>query len=457
MALVIAAATAAPLRAQEPTDTLLPAALLDALRQSNPQLIALRAAVDAAEARVGATGFAPPATLSAEIEEVPGGIGLSGAESMRLELGRTFLTGGRREARRSVAAQDVERAHLELALAERRVLARAAQLLTRAGGTAAIARRLAAEDSLLQTAEEALRPRFAVGDARYVDVLRLRTERLRARSDLAAALSEARVERHRLAALVAGLDSAAIGPRGPATPTPAAPAAVAPATAALVDTLLESLITRLASGEPLAPLPAPPDLDSLVALSAAVQRADAAVERALAARRLARAEQRPLVAASLGAQRFVTEDGPTLGATLGASVSLPFTARRANRLAGEAADRAVAAAQIARAATVAQVRAALGAALERYRAATERLALFDAALLRGAREERESALATYRSGELSLLELLDFERALTRAETDRLASRIAAVDALADLLAGEVETTVAAPDTDLSILLPEVE
>ena len=64
-----------------------------------------------------------------------------------------------------------------------------------------------------------------------------------------------------------------------------------------------------------------------------------------------------------------------------------------------------------------------------------------------------------RNGELSLLELLDFERALTRAETDRLRSRIAAVDALTDLLAGDVDSSVADADTDsaidLSSLLPE--
>jgi cobalt-zinc-cadmium efflux system outer membrane protein len=162
-----------------------------------------------------------------------------------------------------------------------------------------------------------------------------------------------------------------------------------------------------------------------------------------------------MVEVSLGAQRFVTEDGPTIGATLGASVSLPFTARRVNRLSSEAADRAVRAARVSRQAAVAEVRAALGSAVERYHTAREQLALYDAALLRGAREERESALASYRSGELSLLELLDFERALTRAEINRLRSRIAAVDALTDLVAGD--GTSAADDSDLSGLLSEVQ
>src|SRR5690606_27058251 len=425
LALVIGAVNADALHAQEPVATPDSSALLDAVRRTNPRLVALRAALDAAEARARATGFAPPATLSAEIEEVPRVIDVLGAESMRLELGREFLTGGRRDARRAVAEQDVRRADLELQLAERRILAHATQLLARAGGTVAIARRLAAEDSLLQTAEEALTPRFAVGDARYVDVLRLRTERLRARSDLAAALSDARVERQRLAALLGGPDTV-VAPRTPAKIV-----------------LLDSLIARQADDSLVIVLPPPPDLDFLVASSAAVRRAAAVLEQALARRRLTLAEQRPRVAASLGAQRFVTESGPTLGATLGASVSLPFTAGRANRLTSAAADGAVVAARIAREAATTEVRAALGSALERYRAAIEQLALFDSSLLQGVREERESALASYRIGELSLIELLDFERALTRAETSRLRSRIVAADALADLLSGEAESAVA--------------
>jgi outer membrane protein TolC len=58
----------------------------------------------------------------------------------------------------------------------------------------------------------------------------------------------------------------------------------------------------------------------------------------------------------------------------------------------------------------------------------------DAALLRGAREERESALAAYRTGSVSLLELLDFERALARAEIERVHALLEAVDAWADLM-----------------------
>jgi outer membrane protein TolC len=62
-----------------------------------------------------------------------------------------------------------------------------------------------------------------------------------------------------------------------------------------------------------------------------------------------------------------------------------------------------------------------------------RLAVYSSALLAGARQEREGALAGYRSGELALIALLDFERALARAEIDRVRARIDAADALAEL------------------------
>jgi outer membrane protein TolC len=100
----------------------------------------------------------------------------------------------------------------------------------------------------------------------------------------------------------------------------------------------------------------------------------------------------------------------------------------------QAAEQDVAAARAARDAAAADARAVLGSALERYKSARERLTLFGQALLRGVREERESALAAYRAGELSLVELLDFERALARAEITRLESGIEAAEAYAELL-----------------------
>lgn len=383
------------------------AALRAAVQRSNPELSARRAAVEAARSRVAATGFGEPAALSAEVEEVPGGIDLAGA-SVRVEVGREFVAPGRRNAARALAETDVRALEASLAAAGTRLDAAVLRSLTAAAGWSAIARRLAAEDSLLVGAEEGLTARFSVGEARYVDVLRLRTERLRVQSEQAEARSQARAVRVALQGLLGPVEGG--------------------------DALIEAAIAETTPR--LVTLPPAPDPDSLLARSGAVLVAQAAVDRARAGRALTAAEQRPRFSGAVGLQRFgADEGGGTVGATLGGSVTLPFTARRANQAALASADAEIAAATAELGATVATVRAELAAALERYEAARTRLSAFDAALLRGARDEREAALASFRAGDLSLIELLDFERALARAETERLRSVVDAADALADLYA----------------------
>jgi outer membrane protein TolC len=177
-------------------------------------------------------------------------------------------------------------------------------------------------------------------------------------------------------------------------------------------------------------------MDSLLAWSGRVRFADAAVGHARAAREVARAEQRPRLALGLGAQVFTEADARRVGPTLGVSLGLPFTAHRANTARAAAAERAVAATEAEQQAALLTTRADLAIAAARYTAARQRLAIFDRMLLVGAREERETALAAYRNGEFSLIELLDFERALARAETDQWRARMVAIAALADLLSG---------------------
>lgn len=392
------------------------------LRRSSPELAARRSALAAAESRLRATGFAPAAVLSGEIEEVPSALDVAGAGSARLEVSRDFLAGSVRSAQRAMQTAEVQRARILLDATDRRLIARAGQLLTRAAVALSVARRLAAEDSLLASADQGVRTRFAVGDARYVDVLRVRTERLRVQTDRAAALTDSRIARRSLLSLLAAADSL----QG------AAP---------LVDSTLVRLSapvrSRAGDTSAWAALPPAPDLDSLVAASGAIQMLAAQVAHADAARRLAAAEQRPQLSASLGAQRFERDGGGhTVGPTVGFAVSLPFTRSRANRAALDAAGRELDATRAQGLATIAATRAELAAARDRYEAVRERLASFDAALLRGARDEREAALAAYRNGELSLLELLDFERALARAEIAQLQGRADAADALFDLIAG---------------------
>jgi cobalt-zinc-cadmium efflux system outer membrane protein len=408
-------------RVHAQADTGARTALLNALKRFSPELTGRRATLRAAEARLRATGVVAPLTLSGELEEVSRGADIAGAGSARIEVSREFVPNGLQSARRAVAQADVEQERVSLDVAERTLIIRTDLLLIRAAGSLLIARRLAAEDSLLSRAEESIRTRFAVGDARYVDVLRLRTERLRVQTERAAAITNARVNQRALAALV---------PDSNGLPN-----------TSVVDSVLTYLLnpaSALSVGAMLwSQLPLTPGIDSLLSLSGAVRLATIDIERTEAARRVALAERRPLLSTSLGVQRFEKADrGHTVGPTLAFSVSLPFTARSSSATAIAAAEDELTAARARARAAIAASRIDLAAARDRYEAVRERLALYDAALLRGAREERETALAAYRSGELSLIELLDFERALSRAEIAQIQGRIDAADALAELLGG---------------------
>lgn len=384
----------------------------DAAQRGSVALSAARAARDLAVARAAARGHAAPLSLSAGLSEAPAANLDQG--NLRLELGRDLLTGPKRHAERALADVDVLAADADLAATARQLEAALVRDVVHAAGALRIAERLASEDQVLVGADAGVRGRFAVGEARYVDVLRVRTERLRVQSERSSALAESRAARARLRVLLTA-DSA----RG----------------------ALDAALLTLANADGNAwrsLLSPPPSLDSLVALSAAVQIGAIDIERAARERALSALEMKPQVNAFAGIQRIgQANNGPTLGPSLGVTVSLPFTAATANRLTARATEQRVATARRARDATRTDVMSHLSAALERYAAARSRLDAFDAALLRGAREERESALAAYRTGSLTLLELLDFERALSRAETEHTRALMDAIDAWADLMGAE--------------------
>ena len=408
-AAVLLLASASGVAAQEvlPIDSTIAEQLRGAILRSNPTLQAARASVEAAQARLTGAGMAPAAVLTGEIEDVARGTDLAGA-GVRLLVEREFLTGGRRSAARALASAAVRVEQAALYAAQRRLVARGYAAVARVAVASATAGRLAAEDSLLLAAEASLRDRFAVGDALYVDVLRLRTERLRVQNERAEALTTALLARSILAGLISQDDLPQI------------------------DSLIAERPDALLAGA----IPPAPDLDSLLKAASALRLAEATVERAQAERTLVLAEQRPRFSAALGAQRIGVEvGGASFGPVLETSITLPFTARAANRAAAAAAEREVAAAVARHEAVIAAVRADLASALVRYEAARERLTVYDSVLLLGIRDERESALAAYRAGQISLIELLDFERALARAEIERLSARADAAEALADLLA----------------------
>lgn len=388
--------------------------LADSAVARSPALAALRATVAAAEARARASGFGAPAALAVEAEQVPDGADLTRAGSARLYLERAFQPAGLATATRQVAASDVARASVRLAAVTRAVAIRADALADGAAAWLAVGRRLEASDSLLASAEASLRTRFAVGDARYVDVLRLRTERLRTRSARAAAETERETRR-----------AALLGVLG-----------VGEAERAAWLVRVDSALAALAAAGPRA-VPPLPSADSLLVLAPARALADAARARAEAEQRRARAARGRRLSASLGIERFLGAEGTfRVGPVATASVSLPFTAGRANR-AGAAADELAvrAAAEDVRAVEVAE-RARIAVAIRRVESVQRRLALFDAALLRGAEQEREAALAAFRAGQLTLLELLDFERALLDADIARLRATADLADAYAEALTG---------------------
>jgi len=378
-------------------------------RDESPVLQAARAARDLAAARAAATGHATPATLSAGLSEAPAASIDQG--NLRLEIGRDLLTAPRRRAERAVAEVAVRAAEISLSVEERRRDAALLRDLLRAAGARRIAERLAAEDLVLLGAADGVRERFAVGQARYVDVLRVRTERLRVQVERSRALADARVA---AAALMAPLRSES--------------------TRSTVQAAIDSLAADQSDAWRVV-LPPALTLDSLLAVNERVLLGEVEAERARRERALLVAEQRVQVSAYAGVQRVgQANNGPTFGPSLGFSMTLPFTAARGNRLAVGAAEQRIVSVGTTQFATLAEVRGRLQAGLARYAEARLRLETMDAALLRGAREERESALAAYRTGSVSLLELLDFERALARAEIERVHALLEAADAWADLM-----------------------
>ncbi|MBI2407606.1 MAG: TolC family protein [Gemmatimonadetes bacterium] len=398
--------------------TVLPVGLRAGVLARAPEVTTLRAEVTAAERRRDALGFAPPATATVATEDARGGRADRG--TTRLDISWDLLSAGRRQGARAVGEADVLAARAVLDGAHLQALADAVRALYGGAGARIVARRLAMQDTLLADAESSLAVRFASGDARYVDVLRLRTERLRVQGNRVQATAGADAAATALAALL-GSDSAAVEQ--------------AAASFSSAEGVLDASDTTRLEGSR---LPAVPALDALLAASPQLQLASAQRRRAITAQQLTRAQQRPAPTIGLGLQRIGAdvERAPAFGPALAFGLTLPFTAAPANRAASAAAAEDVVASEAAERASIVTVRAGLSSARTRYDAARVRLTSFDRALLRAARDEREGALAAYRNAQLSLVEFLDFERALVEAESSRIQATVDALDALADLIEG---------------------
>lgn len=374
-------------------------ALRQAQRSNDPLLAARQATIEAARLRLGAVARRGPLDLSFELEEFRVTDPLN--QTVRIAAAHEFVPAA---AVSAVSARRLAQLELEEARLAGAALVAGIDLdrhVIEASVWQRIRARLLEEDSLLVRAGATLNARFAAGDARYIDVIRLRTERIRVQSEAIDALALAQSARLRLVGLV-GDDAAEI-----------VDAAVASVRELRIPTL--------------------PAARDLIASAPAIQLAAAEVTIARADLGSTRAESLRRWTAGVGLQRFEAGTGYTIGPVLMGSVSLPTPQRAVrNALAQAAAQDTVSASRTHRAA-ISRLRADVAGAEARFNAARQRYESSDARLLAAAREERESALVAYATGELSLIELLDFERALARAETQRLESYLRMVDAWADI------------------------
>jgi outer membrane protein TolC len=331
---------------------------------------------------------------------------------LRLEVSRDFLTGPRRQAERGIAEVDVKAADADIAAAERMTDASVVRAAVSAAIGRSILARLTQQDVLLSSAEENLRSRFSTGDSRYVDVLRMRTERLKIQGERNATMSETRIAEIQLASMLGQ-----------------------PAVHSTVNAQLDTLATMAWNQSFRKLLPQIPGSDSLVALSAEVQARQIDEARVVAANALSVAQRKTQLNGYAGIQRIgQANNGPTIGPSVGISMTLPFTAARASERSLAAEREAATGAAIATESARSMARARIEIDVERFQSGVSRLESFDNAILVGAREERESALSSFRNGDLTLSELLDFERALSDAEIARLRALIETFDAWADLV-----------------------
>jgi len=398
---VMALVCAGPTQAQEPALFRTPqmAALRDAERKGSPLLAAGSQDVAAARIRMANVATRGPVTVSLDLDEWNLTDPLSQTVAVVAEhefLPKQLLHSS---TARATALLSASEARLEGALIERMV--ELERHVAKAVLWRRIHARLAQEDSLLERASVTLSARFSIGDARYVDVIRLRTERIRVQTESADALAQSRAATRELVAIIgAGSE-------------------------ALVNDAINSITTL--------PVPQAPGIDGVIATAPVVRMAGAEIEMSRANLLTIRSEMAPRWTAGVGLQRFDTGSGFTVGPALTGSLTLPSFQKSVRSASTLAAAHDTLAAGGRYAFVIRRLRGEVASVEERLSAARDRFQGVDVRLLAAAREERESAIISYASGGLQLSDLLDFERTLARAEIQRLQSYLDIVDAWADL------------------------
>lgn len=371
-----------------------PVSLSDALargRDVSPRIAKAKAELKAAEGRAIQAGVRPNPTLSAEVENFSGTgpYRTFGQTETTVAVSQPFELGGKRRARKAVAAAEREFAQVALRTAEADVgydIAISFAELRAAEDRAELARQVVARAVELARIAETL-----VDVGRDPPLTKLRADALLAEAEAERLRAEAQLlsARQRLALLIGSEDpelSAAVQDL-PAPPTLAAGA--------------QSLDERLAAAE-----------------------RDAAAARV----RLAQAEGVPDITASGGVRNF--RESRDTAFIVGVSIPLPVFNRNRGNIAAAQADGDAAEAQLAQ--------AGLDTHLSRREAelmlaaANERVAALSGAGLFQANEAARLAAIGYQQGKFTLIELIDAQEAqaganLKRIEAERDRARALAV------------------------------
>lgn len=371
-----------------------PVSLSDALargRDVSPRIAKAKAELKAAEGRAIQAGVRPNPTLSAEVENFSGTgpYRTFGQTETTVAVSQPFELGGKRRARKAVAAAEREFAQVALRTAEADVgydIAISFAELRAAEDRAELARQVVARAVELARIAETL-----VDVGRDPPLTRLRADALLAEAEAERLRAEAELlsARQRLALLIGSEDpelSAAVQD----LPTPPTLAAGA-----------QSLDERLAAAE-----------------------RDAAAARV----RLAQAEGVPDITASGGVRNF--RESRDTAFIVGVSIPLPVFNRNRGNIAAAQADGDAAEAQLAQ--------AGLDTHLSRREAelmlaaANERVAALSGAGLFQANEAARLAAIGYQQGKFTLIELIDAQEAqaganLKRIEAERDRARALAV------------------------------
>lgn len=391
LAALLAIAPAVPAAAPAPGADL--ASVRTWLLGHNPELRALQAEAEAARARVLPAGALPDPMAEIELSGIaPGHPSLlpGNVAAATYRLRQSFPMWGKRGLAREIARREADAAGLDREAAAVDLLARAEQAYVRywhAGESVAVLDR---QIELLAQMEEVARTRYALGVAAQQDSIR-------------AQVARTGLQRERIARLAVRGEAAAMLNAVLARPAeaPLAEPAQAPALPLPADTLEQALAALAGAGHP--------------ALRASAARADAAD----VAIRLRQRARYPDLSLGVGVmQRDDRVDGYEV--MLAVEIPLQQRARRERereaRLEGDAAR--------ARAdALAAGLAGQLGQAWSQARGAGDQRRLIEQTLMPQAQANFESALASYRVGEVDFGTLLEALEAWQGADLARVDAR----------------------------------